>query len=115
MSTKKLCTFMLNISNVIRKGGVTDFDFLHVMVALTSWGFQFILDNVASIDDGIWDALAILKGLDIGFLVWVLEVVGVLQFHPFIAFSSKYICYVNFNKSKYVILALDFLRSSKIL
>ena len=97
-STKQLCAFMLRISNVIRKGGVMDSDFLPIMAALTSWGFQFILDNVASIADGIWVALVILIGLEIGFLVRVLEVVGILQFHSFIAFNNKSLCCVNFKK-----------------
>ena len=51
-------------SNVIRKGGVMDFDFLPIMAALTSWGFRFILDIVASIADGIWAAMEVLTGMD---------------------------------------------------
>jgi len=46
-STKKLCTFMLKISNVIRNGRVMDFDFLPIMATLTSWGVRFIFDRVA--------------------------------------------------------------------
>jgi len=55
--------FMLKISNVIKKGGVIDFYFLHIMVVLTSWGFRFILDNVASIADGMWVAANISDAL----------------------------------------------------
>ena len=70
---------------------------------------------MASIDDGIWAVLEVLIGLDTGFLVWLFGMVGVLEFHSFIAFRSRSLCCVNFNKSKYVILALVFLRSSTIL
>ena len=90
-STKQLCTFMLNISNVIRKGGVMDFDFPPIMVALTSWGFRFILDRVASITNGILAAMEVLIGLDTDFLVWLLGMVGVLEFLSFIAFKRKYL------------------------
>jgi len=69
---------MLKTSNIMRNSGVIDFDFLHMVAVLTSWGFRFILDNVASIAEGIWVELMVLTCLDIGFLVWVLEVVGVL-------------------------------------
>lgn len=102
-STKQFCTFMLRISNVIRKGGVMDFDFLPIIAALKSWGFRFILDRVASIADGIWVVLRVLTGLDTDFLVWLLGMVGFLQFHSFIAFKRKSLYNVNFSKSKYVI------------
>ena len=114
-STKQLCTFMLKISNVIRKGGVMDFDFLPVMVTLTSWGVRFIFDRVVSIADGVWAVLGVLIGLDANFLVWLLGMVGFFQFRSFMDFKSKSLCSVNFNKLKYVILAQDFLRSSTIL
>jgi len=60
---------MLKISNVIRKGGVMDFDFLPIMAALTSWGVRFIFDRVASIASGFWDVLEVLTGLDTEVLV----------------------------------------------
>ena len=66
-STKQLCTIMLRISNVIRKGGVMDFDFLPIMVALTSWGFRFNFDRVASMDVGFWVVLGVLTGLETEF------------------------------------------------
>ena len=68
-STKQLCTFVLKISNVIRKGGVMDFDFLPIMAALTSWGVRFIFDRVASMAGGFWDVLEVLMGLDTEVLV----------------------------------------------
>ena len=68
-STRQLCMFMLKISNVIRKGGVMDFDFLPIMAALTSWGIRFIFYRVASMVDGVWDVLEVLTGLDTDVLV----------------------------------------------
>lgn len=69
---------LLNISNVIRKRGVIYFYFLPIMVALTSWGFQFILDKVASIADGVCDTVEAVIGLDSSFSVWPLELVEFL-------------------------------------
>ena len=114
-STKQLYTFMLKISNVIRKGEVMDFDFLPILAALTSWGVQFIFDLVASMANGVWAVLGVLTGLDDDFLIWLLGLVGDLQFHSFIAFKTRSLCCINFNKLKYVILAQDFFRSSTML
>jgi len=60
---------MLKISNVIRKGGVMDFDFLPIMATLTSWGVRFIFDRVTSMDGGFWDVLEVLMGLDTKVLI----------------------------------------------
>ena len=68
-STKQLCKFMLKVLNVIRKGAVMDFDFLPIMVALTSWGARFIFNRVASMVGGFWDVLEVLTGLDTDVLV----------------------------------------------
>lgn len=114
-STKQFHTFMLKISNVIRKGGVMDSDFLLIMAALTSWGVRFIFDRVDSMADGVLAVLGVLTSLDSDFLIWLLGFVGDFQFNSFIAFKSRSLCCVKFNKSKYVILARDFLRSSKML
>lgn len=91
------------------------FRFPPIMAALIYWGFRVLLDRVASMAGDIWATLEVLTDLATSFLVWLLGVVGVLQLRSFITFSSKYLYCVNFNKSKYVILALNFLRSSTIL
>ena len=92
-----------------------DFDFLPIMAALTSWGVRFIFYRVASMVDGVWAVLGVPIGLDADFLIWLLRLVGDLQFRSFMAFKSRSLCCNNFNKSKYVILALAFLRSSTML
>lgn len=65
--------------------------------------------------DGVWAILGVLTGLDFEFLVWLLGLVGDLQFRSFIAFKRRSICCDKFNKLKYVILAQDFLSSSTML